>query len=331
MVISVLSTFTKLHTIQRDDKLTIPPSRMNPHEQTLITFELNQLPYDVRECIWKAITEPGMVGFAPRRDVLSRRRSLPIVSQVCQESRSIFLRYYTRLVDTTNAAQEGDQPYVWINTAVDQLILGFASRVRTAPDDGDLVKIGSQVHHGARLVFGDIIEVPRMPRSARNKLREIYLSDFDAYETLCDMEACQPPQSPRIALPDNLYFPNLEKIHIASMNHIFSLPGNARGITFKYLTATDELYALPRIEGRLSDGIQCFDSLSINGGKPLSGSGCWMIHLEVIREDDYSWWSEEWLQPEDAEEEEEGSHVLSYAELWQHTVDYLVLRLPSDN
>ncbi|KAF6825344.1 hypothetical protein CMUS01_09860 [Colletotrichum musicola] len=301
-------------------------------QQPLTAFDLNKLPYDIREYIWKTTMRPGMVAFAPQRDVLSRRCSLPILAQVCQESRSIFLRYHTQLVDRTSAAQDGDQPYTWLNPTTDALILGSTSRVRTASDNSDLVKVGCRVYHRSRLVIEDIIQAPIMSFSARTRLKEIYLHDYDIYERLCEENACQAPQSPPTALPDNLYFPNLSSIWITSMSHIFGLPGNVQGITLRYFAPTDQVYALPRIEGRLEDGIQCFDNLLINGRRnAFENNKWWTVHLEVIREDDHSWLTEEWVKPEETPEEDEGSDVLSYSELWQATVDYLVLRLPSGN
>ncbi|KAF6796455.1 hypothetical protein CSOJ01_13179 [Colletotrichum sojae] len=304
---------------------------MESKKKTLTTVELNKLPYDIKEYIWKITMRPGMVAFAPKRDALSRRRRLPIVSQVCQESRLIFVRYYTQLLDTANAAQDGDQPYTWLNPTTDALIIGSTSRVRTAPDDSDLVKVGCRVYPRARLVIEDMIEAPIMSLSARTKLQEIYLHDWDVYERLCEENACQAPQSLPTALPDDLYFPNLGSIWITSISHVFNLPGNVQGVTFKYVAPTDQVYALPRIEGRLEDGIQCFDNLLINGRNPFNEPNWWTIHLEVIREDNYSWLTEEWVKPEETLEEEEDSDVLSYSELWQATVDYLVLRLPSGN
>ncbi|KAF6825298.1 hypothetical protein CPLU01_10342 [Colletotrichum plurivorum] len=304
---------------------------MTSNAQTLTTIDLNNLPYDVRECIWKSIIEPGMGAFALQRDILSRRRSLPILAQVCQESRSIFLRYHTQLVDKTNAAQDGDQPYTWLNPTTDALILGTTSRVCTASDDSDLVKVECRVYHRARLVIEEMIEAPIMSLSACTKLQEIYLHDWDVYERLCEENACQAPQSPPAALPDDLYFPNLSSIWITSISHTFGPPGNVQGVTFKYVAPTDQVYALPRIEGRLENGIQCFDNLLINGRNAFENNKWWTVHLEVIREDDYRWLTEEWVKPEETPEEDEGSDVLSYSELWQATVDYLVLRLPSGN
>lgn len=310
---------------------------MDTQQDTQRAAEFNDLPYEIRHMIWRETFEPKMVCFSPRRDLLSYRGGLPKIAQVNHESRQEFLRHQIRLFDEksgsdqTEESQAKRQPceYVFLNPDIDTLILGCDTKIRMAPDDRDQVTIGSQVNTGAKIVIQGHIEAPIMDQGARGLTRKIRLHDFDAYQRLCDMALYQSPQFPRAALPEDLYFPNLDSVWITSISSLFGLPGNAKqAIHFKYIVPTDEVYARPRID-RLEDGVEGFREIAINGQDLVDNTDWWTIRLDIIREDDYSWWDEEWVRPEDMPQEEEGA-VFSYAELWQLTVDYLVFRLPSD-